>query len=116
MTDYALPIGTTIPLKFPITSDVVNGGIDLTTVTSVTLSPLRGDGTVAPNWTASLVAAVGESVVIPTLAVIMYATQPGDISVKGIWRAEVSLNNTGTVNPWPAAPVTFRITDQYGRP
>jgi hypothetical protein len=116
MTDFALPVGTIIPIKLYLTSDVANGGIDLTTVTSVTLIASRPDGTTAPNWTASLIPWIGQVAVVPTLAIILYATQATDLLVKGIWRAEVLLNNTGTTNPWPAAPVSWRVTDPWGRP
>jgi hypothetical protein len=94
-----------------------SSSIDLTTVTGVTLYPLRPDGTqpLTP-WAASIIKAPDEDALTPVFGLIQYPFQVIDVQVRGIWFVQVVF--TVPSGFWPNKPEltpAFQATDQWGR-
>lgn len=120
MKTFPLLAGPDVALGIPITSagDGISGP-NLTTVIGATLSVLKPDEVTVLTWTPTIVPAIGQVSILPTLAMLRYAFNGTELNVKGIWRVSWVLALTDTPHTWPEAPEdtsSFLVTDQWGRP
>ena len=117
LLEFPIGVGPDMPLAIPITSTPppLGNAVDLTTVVNVTLTPRRQDGSTKSPWTATLVPAIGQTLVIPTAAIIRYPFQTTDLDTKGVWRVSIVLNLTDGGHWWTKPlEASFRVTDPFG--
>lgn len=93
---------------------VTSTSIDLTTVTTATLTAI--DGALAQHlpWTATVAPASGSSVVLPSAAFLNYSPLVTDVTTLGRWRLEIQLQFSGG-GRMPCAPIYFDVVDPWGR-
>lgn len=116
LKEFILGVGPDVTLGIPITSVGPPNAVDLTTVSSVTLTPMRQDGTTKAPWIATLVPAFGNIVVTPNAAIVAYPFQTTDLDQKGVWRVSITLNLNDGGHWWTEPPESqFRVIDPWGR-
>jgi hypothetical protein len=114
----AFPLGVAPPfaLQFQVTSPA----LDLTTVSGIVLNAVNTTlaGAVTKVWHAFLVPDIGQAVILPNVARIVYpfSAGGGDLDTKGIWKAQIVATVPGGI--WQGDPYltpAFRVVDFVGR-
>lgn len=109
--------GPNQPLQIPILSAV--GYLDLTTLTTPTLSAIRPDTSVlATPWAATVVPFPGQQSVTPTAACLQYAFAQYDLSgnpSNDTWRGPWRITPYGVIGSAPVKlpTVTIRVVNEW---